>query len=84
LAGEPAVGSYSLGNALPDTQAFVYAPYPVAFETPQSLTLTVEELERINEEVIGEDLVVLFQLHGSFEMTLADAEGGTATVTASF
>lgn len=84
LPGAPASGTYELADALPDTMAFVYAPYPTAYEDPSSLTLTVDGMEMVSEMDFGGYPLVSYTLTGSLEMTLASEGGATVTVSASF
>jgi hypothetical protein len=84
LAGDPATKTYALTDALPDTMAHVYAPYPTAFEQLGSLTLKVDQLTQQSESTDLGYRVVLFHLKGSFDMSLKSTAGETVTVSASF
>jgi hypothetical protein len=77
-------GSYQLADALPDTMAHVYAPFPTAYEDPTSLTLTVDSIEMATDMEQGGYPLVSYTVTGSLEMTLASEAGDTVTVTASF
>ena len=84
LPGAPNAGSYQLADALPDTMAFVYAPYPTAYEEPASLTLTVDSMEMATEMEQGGYPLISYTLHGALEMTLMSEAGDSVSVSASF
>lgn len=84
LPGAPAAGTYELADAQPDTMAFVYAPYPTAYEDLSSLTLTVDSMEMVSEMDLDGYPLVSYSVRGELEMTLASDAGDTVTVTASF
>lgn len=84
LAGAPAPGSYTASDALPDTDAHLYAPFPTAYQELVELSLNIDGIEQVNE---SDDLgyhIVVYDLDGSFDMVLADDAGTTVTVTSSF
>lgn len=84
IAGAPAAGTYALADALASTSAFVYAPYPTAYEDLSSLSLTVSSMEQVSEMDSEGYPMISYTLRGSLEMTLASDASGSVTVTASF
>ena len=84
IAGAPADGAYTSADALAGTIAYVFAPVENAFDVADVLSLEVAGLEEVGETDINGVATVSYTLSGSFEMTLARADGGTVTVNAAF
>ena len=84
IAGAPATGGYTSADALPSTIAFVYAPVDDAFDAGADLSLEVADLEKVAEIDVEGVPTISYQLSGSFEVTVARADGDTVTVNAAF
>ena len=82
--GTPKVGSYALADGQKGTAGHVYTRDGTRYVKTNSLSLVVKEMTELIDQEIAGQRTVLYQVHGSFEMVLADPAGKTVKVTATF